>query len=183
MRFRNNGESTRVSAGHSGPEVMRRAEELIKKLRTRANRPPKGTDPIEMKPMRHPPLAEDAPMPEKIVGQGEDTRVERTSWQQTLDDMPQSHREAVGRFYEVVTEQMNSGYSMRAIANLENFISEHPGPESEQARFLLAECHYNLQEFDKALLEYIAYIQTYPEGAWLEMAKFRFVTLRETKGK
>ncbi len=105
--------------------------------------------------------------------------VQRTSWQLTLENLAMPQRDAIGRFYSVVDKQMRSGYTLRAIANLKNFISQHPGPESEKARFLLGECHHNLQEHGDALRAYLAYITLYPQGTWIEVAKVRFAEARD----
>jgi len=111
------------------------------------------------------------------------TQVSSSPWQNVLDSMPLIKRDAVVKFYNVVESQMKTGYTMRAIANLENFVSEHPGPESEKARFLLGECHYNLEQYDEALKSHLDYITRFPEGTWNEMAKARFVEIKKMKKK
>jgi ferric-dicitrate binding protein FerR (iron transport regulator) len=102
-----------------------------------------------------------------------------TGFQQALDNLPSLHRTRVEQFYKTVEEQMAGGYSLRAIGNLENFITENPAPVAEKAYFLIGECHYNLQQRDQARAAFLAYIKRYPYGAWVEMAKFRFAELAE----
>ncbi|RJO65762.1 MAG: hypothetical protein C4523_15315 [Myxococcales bacterium] len=106
----------------------------------------------------------------------------KTSWQRTLESLSAPEVEAINRFYAEVERQMTSGYTVHAIENLENYIGDHRGAESEKARFLLAECHYNLQERSEALVAYQIYLGLYEDGAWRELAKARLAELMRQLG-
>ncbi len=106
---------------------------------------------------------------------------ERTSWQWTMQNLPDLQRDAIVKFYALVEKQMGSGYTLRALANLENFLEQHPGAEGEKARFLAAESHYNLQEYPQAVEHYRRYAEDFPKGTWIEMVLFRLQELRERR--
>jgi hypothetical protein len=129
-------------------------------------------------PVRTPPPLVEPPSPAS-TSDTPPQEPELTGWQETLDALPLLQRERVGRFFEVVEQQMREGQTVRAIANLENFIENNPGPLGEKARFLLGECHYNLQDWTRARSLFLTYIRRHPNGAWVELAKFRFVELKD----
>ncbi len=151
-------------------------------------RPPQVSG-IPDRPEREPakqPRIEPAPakpqVPQPRMDEPAQVQVTRTSWQRTLEALPTPVRGRIVRFYDTVERQMGSGYTQRAILNLENFLDRQRGPEREKAEFLLSECHYQLQAYAKAQAAFLHYIQTYPDGTWSEMARFRFAELsRKTR--
>ena len=108
-----------------------------------------------------------------------ETEVAKTSWQKSREQMTMMERDAIDSFYKTVDKQMAGGYTLRAIENLKNFLSQHSGPESEKALFLLGECHYNVDEYAEALDAYMRYLQRFPNGTWVEIAKLRFSRISE----
>lgn len=141
--------------------------------------PPQAAPPSPRKPTPPPDAAVPAPeaaAPAVSVTLS-DAEAEITSWQETLDSLPLLQLQRIGVFYERVEAQMNGGMTLRAIAELEAFIESNPGPVSEKARYLLGECHYALQDWERARSQFLDYMNRHPRGAWVEMARFRFAEL------
>lgn len=107
-----------------------------------------------------------------------ETKVAKTNWQQSLDKLTPNEKLAIANFFKTTENYMGSGRTLRAIANLENFIRNNPGNISEKALFLLGECHYNLQEYTKSRDLYGQYLDRYPYGTWSEIARMRYIELK-----
>jgi len=119
--------------------------------------------------------------PVQIESKPDEMEVLKTSWQVALDELSPNEQHAVSELFQTVQKQMIGGRTVRAIANLENFIGNNPGALSEKARFMLGECHYNLQEYEKAKKVFMDYLERYPNGTWSEIARMRFAELRNRK--
>jgi tol-pal system protein YbgF len=67
--------------------------------------------------------------------------------------------------YAAAYETFREGKYEKAAAEFQNFLKLHPSTEySGNAQFWLAECYYNEQKFEMAILEYEKVVKNYPEG-------------------
>jgi tol-pal system protein YbgF len=67
--------------------------------------------------------------------------------------------------YTAAYETFREGKYEKAAIEFQNFLKLHPSTEySGNAQFWLAECFYNEQKFEIAILEYEKVVKNYPEG-------------------
>ena len=99
------------------------------------------------------------------------------SFDKKLETLSPAERVAYEKFFRFIEFKRRTGYTLRAVEELEQYLSFHNDFTTERALYLLGECRFDLQEWDEAERLFRRYLLLHPEGVWRQPIMERLRTL------